>query len=80
MDAAALGLGFEAYVFVSLSRPDVVEKFDEAVRAVSQVIEAQRQALKRLAVARDRRLQNIAALNNASCREQPLVASIKQFL
>jgi DNA-binding Lrp family transcriptional regulator len=42
VDPAALGLGFEALVFVTLSRPDVVEEFDDAVRAVSQVIEAQR--------------------------------------
>jgi DNA-binding Lrp family transcriptional regulator len=42
VDPVAVGLGFEAFVFVTLSRPDVVEEFDDAVRAVSQVIEAQR--------------------------------------
>ncbi|MGW4334861.1 Lrp/AsnC family transcriptional regulator [Rhodococcus koreensis] len=42
LEPAALGLGFEALVFVTLSRPEAVAEFDEAVRAVPQVIEAQR--------------------------------------
>jgi DNA-binding Lrp family transcriptional regulator len=42
VDPAALGLGFEVLVFATLSRPEVVGDFDEAIAAIPQVIEAQR--------------------------------------
>ncbi|HEY6296894.1 MAG TPA: Lrp/AsnC family transcriptional regulator [Streptosporangiaceae bacterium] len=42
VDPAALDLGFEVIVFVTLSRPDVVGEFDEAIAAIPHVIEAQR--------------------------------------
>jgi DNA-binding Lrp family transcriptional regulator len=42
VDPAALGLGFEVVVFVTLSRPEMVTEFDRAVLDVPQVIEAQR--------------------------------------
>lgn len=42
VDPAALGLGFEVLVFATLSRPEMVSDFDEAIAAIPQVIEAQR--------------------------------------
>jgi DNA-binding Lrp family transcriptional regulator len=42
VDAAALGLGFEVLVFATLTRPDVLDAFDVALRDVPQIIEAQR--------------------------------------
>jgi DNA-binding Lrp family transcriptional regulator len=42
VDPAALGLGFEVLVFVTLDRPDSVKAFDTALSGVPQVIEAQR--------------------------------------
>ena len=42
VDPAALGLGFEVLVFATLSRPELVGDFDEAIAAIPQVIEAQR--------------------------------------
>ena len=42
VDPAALGLGFEVLVFATLSRPEVVGDFDQAIAAIPQVIEAQR--------------------------------------
>lgn len=42
VDPAALGLGFEVIVFVTLSRPEMVGDFDEAIAAIPHVIEAQR--------------------------------------
>ena len=42
VDPAALGLGFEVFVFVTLSRPEAVGDFDDAIAAIPQVIEAQR--------------------------------------
>ena len=42
IDPAALDLGFEVIVFVTLSRPEAVGDFDEAIAAIPHVIEAQR--------------------------------------
>jgi DNA-binding Lrp family transcriptional regulator len=42
VDPAALDLGFEVLVFATLSRPEMVDDFDQAVAAIPQVIEAQR--------------------------------------
>jgi DNA-binding Lrp family transcriptional regulator len=42
VDPAALDLGFEVIVFVTLSRPEAVGEFDAAVAAIPDVIEAQR--------------------------------------
>jgi len=42
VDPAALGLGFEVLVFATLSRPEMVGDFDQAIAAIPQVIEAQR--------------------------------------
>ncbi|MGW0711513.1 Lrp/AsnC family transcriptional regulator [Streptomyces sp. NPDC002643] len=42
VDAAALGYGFEVLLFATLSRPDAVDEFDEALAGVPEVIEAQR--------------------------------------
>lgn len=42
VDPAAVGLGFEVLVFATLSRPEVVGDFDQAIAAIPQVIEAQR--------------------------------------
>jgi len=42
VDPAALGLGFEVLVFATLSQPEMVGDFDQAVAAIPQVIEAQR--------------------------------------
>jgi len=42
IDPAALDLGFEVIVFVTLSRPEVVGDFDQAIAAIPHVIEAQR--------------------------------------
>jgi DNA-binding Lrp family transcriptional regulator len=42
VDPAALGLGFEVLVFATLSRPEMVGDFDQAVAVIPQVIEAQR--------------------------------------
>jgi DNA-binding Lrp family transcriptional regulator len=42
VDPAALGLGFEVLVFVTLSPPEMVAGFDEAIADIPQVIEAQR--------------------------------------
>jgi DNA-binding Lrp family transcriptional regulator len=42
VDPAALDLGFEVLVFATLSRPEMVADFDQAIAAIPQVIEAQR--------------------------------------
>jgi DNA-binding Lrp family transcriptional regulator len=42
VDPAALDLGFEVLVFATLSRPEMVGDFDQAIAAIPQVIEAQR--------------------------------------
>ena len=42
IDPVALDLGFEVIVFVTLSRPEAVGDFDEAIAAIPYVIEAQR--------------------------------------
>jgi DNA-binding Lrp family transcriptional regulator len=42
LDPAALGLGFEVLVFATLSRPETVGDFDQAIAAIPQIIEAQR--------------------------------------
>ena len=42
VDPAALGFGFEVLVFATLTRPELVTDFDEAVLEFPQVIEAQR--------------------------------------
>ncbi|QOV33217.1 Lrp/AsnC family transcriptional regulator [Streptomyces ferrugineus] len=42
IDGATLGYGFEVLLFATLSRPDAVDEFDEALAAVPEVIEAQR--------------------------------------
>src|SRR6516164_9575704 len=42
VDPASLGLGFEVLVFATLSRPEMVGDFDQAIAAIPQVIEAQR--------------------------------------
>jgi DNA-binding Lrp family transcriptional regulator len=42
VDPDALGLGFEVLVFATLTRPEMVTDFDEAVLNLPQVIEAQR--------------------------------------
>jgi DNA-binding Lrp family transcriptional regulator len=44
IDAAAVGLGFSALVFVTLDREDrgTVERFEERLAACAQVVEAQR--------------------------------------
>ena len=42
IDPAALGLGFEVLAFVTLSRPEMVGDFDQAIAAIPEVIEAQR--------------------------------------
>jgi DNA-binding Lrp family transcriptional regulator len=39
---AALDLGFEVLVFATLSQPEMVGEFDQAIAAIPQVIEAQR--------------------------------------
>lgn len=42
VDGAALGYGFEVLLFATLSRPDAVDEFDEALAGVPEVVEAQR--------------------------------------
>jgi len=42
VNPAALGLGFEVLVFATLSRPEMLSEFDQAVAAIPEVIEAQR--------------------------------------
>ncbi|MCX5443875.1 Lrp/AsnC family transcriptional regulator [Streptomyces sp. NBC_00063] len=42
VDGAILGYGFEVLLFATLSRPDAVDEFDEALAGVPEVIEAQR--------------------------------------
>lgn len=42
IDGATLGYGFEVLLFATLSSPDAVDEFDEALAAVPEVIEAQR--------------------------------------
>jgi DNA-binding Lrp family transcriptional regulator len=42
VDPIALGLGFEVLVFATLSRPEMVDEFDQAIAAIPQVIEARR--------------------------------------
>jgi DNA-binding Lrp family transcriptional regulator len=42
VDPAAVGLGFEVLVFATLSRPEMISDFDQAIAAIPQVIEAQR--------------------------------------
>lgn len=42
VNAAAMGFGFDVLAFATLSRPEDVLAFDEALEAVPEVIEAQR--------------------------------------
>jgi len=42
VNPAAVGLGFEVLVFATLSQPDMVDDFDQAIAAIPQIIEAQR--------------------------------------
>jgi len=42
IDPAAVGLGFEVFVFVTVVRPEVVTDLDAALTDIPQVIEAQR--------------------------------------
>ncbi len=42
VDARALGYGFEVLLFATLTRPDAVTEFDEALAGVPEVVEAQR--------------------------------------
>jgi DNA-binding Lrp family transcriptional regulator len=42
VDPAALNLGFEVLVFATLTRPEMVGDFDQAIAAIPQIIEAQR--------------------------------------